>query len=147
VSAADGPIALGANGVHACTVGQLPQWLGDELWRIELDGEVLEADAAVVASRGRLLGPVAAWDAEAQRAFAVDCRDRARELTSGGPVLAVIERFALDGRAAAAGYWAAVLAGERLAGCRAGAAYDAAFERERVQQARWLAAALEPGRG
>ena len=64
---ATGPLELCGNGVHACTVGQLAQWIGEELWTIELGGEILEAEAALVAARGRLLGPVAAWDQAAGR--------------------------------------------------------------------------------
>ena len=40
--------------------------------------------------------------------------------------------------AAPAGYFTAMLAGERESGAHAGPAYDAAFLRERSRQARWL---------
>src|SRR5579859_316080 len=36
---ADGPVGLCTNGIHASSVDQLPQWLGDELWEVQLDGE------------------------------------------------------------------------------------------------------------
>jgi hypothetical protein len=142
VHASPGPVALCANGIHACTVEQLPQWLGDELWIIELDGELLRTEAALVASRGRLVAPVGEWDAGRRRAFAQDCAQRARQGGDGGPVLAVIERMAAAGAAAPAGYWAAVLAGERVAARRDGPDYDAAFAGERARQAEWLAAEL-----
>lgn len=146
--AADGPPALCRSGVHACTVDQLPQWLGDELWVIELGGEILRTESALVAGRGRLLGPVVAWDEGARRAFAAACARRARDLSTAAPSPPVlpkaIERFASLGLAAPAGYWTAVLAGERIAGRRAGDEYDAAFAQERSRQARWLQSALGP---
>ena len=49
-------------GVHACTPRQLLDWIDDELWEIELDGEIVEGDAMIVAQRGRLLGRIDAWN-------------------------------------------------------------------------------------
>ena len=140
------PLELCVNGVHACTVGQLAQWLGEELWRIELGGEILETDAALVAARGRLLGQVPGWDQTARKAFAADCAGRARQLVAGWaagePLLASVERFAAGGRVGPASYWTALIAGERAAGRRDGPEYDAAFARERAAQAQWLQAEL-----
>jgi hypothetical protein len=113
---------------------------------IELGGEILEAEASLVAARGRLLGPVAAWDQAAREAFGQACSRRANEPVEGAPasapLLEAINRFAAAGRAGPAGYWAAVLAGERVAGTRSGPEYDAAFGRERAAQAAWLESAL-----
>ncbi|MGZ4173972.1 MAG: hypothetical protein ACXVQR_05790 [Solirubrobacteraceae bacterium] len=134
------------NGVHACRVAQLPQWLGDEVWIIELGGEVLHAEAALVAERGRLLGPVAGWDRPARIEFARACAGRARgaagSVEAGEQILECIDTFAADGRAGPAGYWTAVLAGESAAGRRAGPDYDRAFAAERAAQAAWLEAVL-----
>ena len=58
------------------------------------------------------------------------------------PLLEAINRFATAGRAGPAGYWAAVLAGERVAGRRSGPDYDTAFARERAAQAAWLESEL-----
>ena len=145
-ASASGPLAVCVNGVHACTIGQLAQWIGEELWTIELAGEILETDEALVAARGRLLGPVAGWDQAARKAFAADCAARARQLAAGWDagesLLAAMQLFADGGRAAPAGYWAAVIAGERVAGRRNGPEYDAEFVRERTSQAQWLQAEL-----
>jgi hypothetical protein len=73
------PAELCRSGVHACRESQLPRWLDEELWRIELDGDVIEEHDSLVASRGRLLSRVERWDAEAARAFAEACAWRARE--------------------------------------------------------------------
>jgi hypothetical protein len=144
--AVSGRLELCVNGIHACTVHQLPQWLGEQLWTIELDGEIVHTDAALVASRGRLLGRVETWDATARAAFGQDCARRARETASEGPssspLLDAVNQLAAAGRAGPAGYWAAVLAGERASARRTGSAYDAAFAQERAAQARWLEAEL-----
>lgn len=136
------PLGLCVNGVHACTLAQLPQWLGDELWEIELGGEILDTDAALVAERGRLLAPVAGWALDARKAFAADCAERAQPraggFDGGAELLAIVERSVDGGRAGPAGYWSAVIAGESVAGRREGPEYDAEFARERTAQAEWL---------
>jgi hypothetical protein len=143
---APGPVALCTNGIHAATTAQLPQWLGDDVWTIELDGEVVETEAAVIGSRARLIGRVEQWDDAARAAFAESCAERAREVVArwpqGGPLLQVIEQLTTAGRAAAVGYWTAVVAGESATGRRIGPDYDAAFAREREAQAAWLASEL-----
>jgi hypothetical protein len=144
---ASGTPELCVNGIHACTVDQLPQWLGEELWTIELAGEIVPTDAALVASKGRLLARVEAWSAAARTAFGKDCARRAHEAaieepSSSSQLLAVVDQLAAAGRAGPAGYWAAVLAGERAAATRTGPEYDAAFAQERAAQARWLEANL-----
>lgn len=63
------------NGIHACAKERLVEWLDDELWEIELDGDVLEADGELIASGGRLIGRLEAWNEEAARAFADNCID------------------------------------------------------------------------
>jgi hypothetical protein len=143
---ASGTPQLCVNGIHACTVDQLPQWLGAELWEIELGGEVVTTEAALVASRARLVQRVSRWDDDAQKRFARDCSERAHAsadvYAAGAELVAMIERFVEGGLAAAAGYWTALLAGESATGRRAGTDYDAAFARERAAQARWLAEEL-----
>ena len=76
VDAADGPLAACRNGVHGCRVRDLPYWLDDELWEIELDGDVIEDELKLVARRGRLVRAVEAWDDEARRSFAQRCLRR-----------------------------------------------------------------------
>jgi hypothetical protein len=138
-----------ANGVHACSVGRLPQWLGEEVWVVELGGEVLHADAALVASRGRILGPVAGWDRQARIEFSRACAGRARSfangVAAGEQILEAIDRFATTGLTGPAGYWTAALAGESVARRRAGSAYDGGFTSERAVQAASLASELGLG--
>jgi hypothetical protein len=148
---ASGPLELAANGVHACTVAQLPQWLGGEMWTIELGGEIVETEPALLAARGRLLARVAEWDHDAHVAFGQACAARARvlglDVPDGEQALEKIERFARLGRAAPTGYWTAVLAGQRAGGRRSGPEYDEAFAQERAAQATWLRSELRLGVG
>lgn len=138
----EGSIALCVNGIHASTPAQLPHWLGTELWEIELAGNVLEDEAALVASQARLLCRVDAWDEPMRGRFAEMCLARARELAdgypAGGGLVTKVEHTLSWAGAAPAGYFTAMLAGESDSGARAGADYDAAFLRERSRQARWL---------
>jgi hypothetical protein len=39
----------------------LPYWLDDELWSIELAGDIAERDHVLLARRARLLAPIEAW--------------------------------------------------------------------------------------
>lgn len=61
------------DGVHGCRVEDLPYWLSDELWQIELGGTVREGPAKVVAQRGRLLSRVTAWTTATAREFGAAC--------------------------------------------------------------------------
>jgi hypothetical protein len=140
---ADGPLELCVRGIHTCTADQLPQWLGDEIWEVELGGEILPAEPAVLSSRARLLRRLEDWDAEAQLSFAQACAERARRIVGRYPAgeelfTGKIEPFSTRGMAAAVAYWTALLSGECDTGRRAGPAYDAAFARERALQAEWL---------
>ena len=67
------------NGIHACAFRQLLDWIDDELWEIELGGEVVERETMLVAQRGRLLARVDAWDDAAAKEFADACAWRARD--------------------------------------------------------------------
>ncbi len=76
-------------GVHACRPGDLPYWLSEELWAVELRDLIEEGDHKVVATAGRLVGRVAGWTAETARRLAVACVYRiadnaAAELMAGG---------------------------------------------------------------
>lgn len=65
--------------VHGCRVGDLPEWIDHELWRIELDGDVALDCGKLVAGRGRLVERIAPWDAELMAAYAEVCSMRARD--------------------------------------------------------------------
>lgn len=60
-------------GIHACRRADLPYWLTDELWRIELAEPVVHTVHKVVASKARVLGRVESWTPETGRELAEAC--------------------------------------------------------------------------
>jgi hypothetical protein len=143
---AEGELRLCHNGIHASTVEQLPHWLGMELWEIELAGEIQHEEAALLASRARLVSRIDAWDEAMRRTFAGWCLERAQDIARSYPpgegLVQKVEHTLWWGGAAPAGYFTAMLAGESEAGRHAGDAYDAAFLAERRLQSEWLAREL-----
>lgn len=123
------------SGIHACRPPDLPFWINDVLYEIELDGDIAEEATKVVAPRGRLLRRIDAWDAELRASYTRMCADRALNLArSASPPLtdwaAVVEPSIPEGPALL-GFVAARI-GEEVSVV---AAYDA----ERARQADWLA--------
>jgi hypothetical protein len=126
------------SGIHACRVTDLPFWVGRTLYEIELDGEIVEQRSKVVASRGRLLRRIEAWDDELRDAYTRMCADRAHELALGAtPPLegwdAVVEPSVREGPALL-GFVAARIA-EEISGV-------GAYHAERRRQADWLVGRL-----
>ena len=127
----DAPVEPCRSGVHACRPGDLPLWLGRVLYEVELDGTVVEERTKVVASRGRLVRRVEAWDDALRDGYTRMCADRAHELAAP-PVEAwgaVIEPSVPEGPALL-GFVAA-----RIAEARSGVE---AYHAERARQADWL---------
>jgi hypothetical protein len=122
------------SGLHACRAGDLPYWLGPELWEIELDGDVIEQQRKIVARRARLVRRIHAWNSDLLRAFTASCRAETKlrvgsiALLSG--YVGDIDRFREGDRHGLAAF-AAARAAERIGGPRA-------YERERARQAAWL---------
>jgi len=125
-------------GIHACRVEHLPMWLAAELWEIDLDGDVVEQERKLVAQRGRLARRIDAWNDEAAVDFGRFCARRTRTRVGFLPGLSGyvgdVERFTAQRRFPIAGF-AAARAAERHGG-------PAAYEEERLAQARWLALRL-----
>lgn len=152
--------------IHACRRRDLPYWLDDELWRIELEEPVREARYQVAAPRARLLSRVAAWDGGFMRDYAQACALRARELAlphvpvtvrealAGATDLETIAAAARTGPTSRASEYVADAANNALHVGPATTSYIAAmlasslggglaaFEAERAWQARWLAERL-----
>jgi hypothetical protein len=76
---AEGPLEVCRNGIHACGLDDLIDWIDSELWRVELGEPVVESEAGFVAPRGRLVSRVGQWDEDAARALAGACVLRARD--------------------------------------------------------------------
>lgn len=58
----DGPLDPCVSGIHVCRTGDLPYWLDDELWEVEVGGDRLDHLEQVVVRRARLISRVDAWD-------------------------------------------------------------------------------------
>jgi hypothetical protein len=93
-------------GVHACRLGDLAYWIAASMWRVELDGEIVETRHKVAATRARLVEPVAGYDdamGELRELGAWRCRDLA------------VAALAAHGRADLAGQYAHVSSLDELA--------------------------------
>ena len=134
---ADGEPTACRSGIHACRPDQLPYWLGEELWEIELDGAVVEAEHKLVAARGRLRERIHAWPSVAAD-LAADCVARCRDLAARDDALAGYADdaalYEARGDVPCVAYIAAHAAG------RAGGPGALVAERER--QAAWIAGRL-----
>ena len=71
-------LAACKRGIHACRTRDLPWWLGEELWQIELGGEVMLGQHKLVAPAGRLVSRIDGWTTPRGYEFAEACARRAR---------------------------------------------------------------------
>jgi hypothetical protein len=133
-----GRVEVCRRGIHACAREDLPYWFQEELWEIELGGEVQRTGHKLVAPRGRLVRRVDAWNADAARSFSLACAERAAAIAERSPE---VSPYAADaaataeaGKAAVTGYIVA-RAAELTGGVEA-------YEAERAAQAEWLAERL-----
>ena len=74
-----GEPALCHRGVHACRPRDLPWWVAEELWEVELDGEVEAGRHKLTGGSGRLRGRIGPWTPARAQAFADACAWRARD--------------------------------------------------------------------
>jgi hypothetical protein len=66
-------------GIHACRAQDLPWWLADELWEVELDGHVEFDEHKIIAPAGRLRLQIEAWTPACAQDYADACAWRARD--------------------------------------------------------------------
>ena len=71
------------DGVHGCERSHLPLWIWEELWEVELAGEVQAEGHKLRAPRGRLVRRVEQWSAATAKAFAKACARRAAKHAAG----------------------------------------------------------------
>ena len=76
---AAGDLTACKRGIHACRPSDLPWWLADELWEIELDGHVQVDQHKIIAPAGRLRSQIAEWTPECAQEYADACAWRAQE--------------------------------------------------------------------
>lgn len=124
------PLEPSRRGVHACRPRDLPHWLDEELWAVELDGATVEGGRMVVAERGRLLDRVEGWNADTL------CELAAVTLARRGHDAALCEDAAFWDEPISTTYMAAHSAG--LDAECAGRGYWTGFGEERDAQAAWL---------
>ena len=138
----DGPLAWCANGIHACRVEDLPHWLGQELWLMELNGETIATPDAIVGRRARLVERIGAWSGGVAQELADSCARRATALATRAPSAAGrasdAAADAAIGWVSGAAYVTAAVAGEVASSKRAGPLYQHHFLAERTRQAWWL---------
>jgi hypothetical protein len=68
------------SGLHLCRPEDLPYWLCEELYAVEVDGDVVPHQSFVLARRARLSERVDAWAQATAAAFCLDCAERVRDL-------------------------------------------------------------------
>jgi hypothetical protein len=133
-------------GIHALLPDVLARWIGEELWRVEVEGAEMLAPGIVVAPRGRLTAKVEDWNDEMAREFARACAGHVSSVTTGrgaeyaADAKAAAEEAVADFTATTVAYMAAHAAEQSAPG---------GYEDERLWQSRWLAerlgvASLEP---
>ena len=130
------------SGVHACRADDLPLWVGHVMYEVEIDGEIVKTASKLVASRGRLLRRLEAWDERVRDAYAQMCAERAHELAASaspplGPAWEAMIEPAAEESPGTVGFVAARIA-EQVGG-------PDAYGAERAAQAAWLVERLGLG--
>jgi hypothetical protein len=72
------PLEPCVNGIHVCSEDDLPYWIDDDLWVIELRGEAATHRRMIVAEEGRLVAKIDHWNRESATSFAETCALRVR---------------------------------------------------------------------
>ena len=79
IHAADDDVAACRRGIHACRPQDLPWWLADELWEIQLDDQVQVDEHKILARAGRLGLRIEGWTPACADQYAQACAWRARD--------------------------------------------------------------------
>jgi hypothetical protein len=145
-----GEIEACVKGYHVCTIGQLLNWLGPEVFVVEVRGDSDRAADKSAHAQARLVS-CTYWNETNARLFAADCAERVLPLfekvrpndTRVRDCIEVVRSFAL-GRATQAELYAAWDAARAAARAAAGAAARA---NEKRWQARRLLSYLTGARG
>jgi hypothetical protein len=66
-------------GIHACRINDLPWWLADELWEIDLDGQVQCDEHKIFAPAGRLRSQIEQWTPTCAQQYADACAWRGHD--------------------------------------------------------------------
>ncbi len=76
---ADNSTAPCQTGIHACRTQDLPWWLADELWEVELADPLQVDEHKILAPAGRLRALIAGWTPACAKQYAEACAWRARD--------------------------------------------------------------------
>jgi hypothetical protein len=87
---AEGDRWVAGRAARGLRAGDLPWWLDDELWSIEVEGERRPGERAVEVDRARLVARVEAWTPEVAAEFTAACAWRVRDVA--------VEALRSDGR-------------------------------------------------
>jgi hypothetical protein len=156
----EGELEPCVNGYHVVTLEQLPDWLGERIFEVEVGKEILPDDDKSVVRTCRLTRECTGWNERTARLFACDCAEHVLSLYEAKypdddrprKAIEVARRYA-EGTAtrealaaARAAAWAAAgsvwdAAVEELAVARA-AAWDAAWDAAEAAEGAAGAAAL-----
>jgi hypothetical protein len=120
--------------LRAARPRDLPHWLADELWLVELGGDVVELSYSVVADRVRLVRRVEKWNEATARDFCASCHESGAAAARGSNAAAAVLPN-LEGAVARAEPALAAM----VAATAVDLADPGAGGRERLRQARWLA--------
>jgi hypothetical protein len=77
-----GPLEPCRSGVHVCRWADLPFWISEELYTVEVEGAVVEHESFVLARQARLAHRVTSWTQDAAQRFSFDCAWRLRDHTA-----------------------------------------------------------------
>jgi hypothetical protein len=80
--------------IYACRLRDLPYWLDDELWRVELGDPTRETAYQIASARARLLARVEGWSRAGAQSFAEACALRTRDLAAFALASAGLEKDA-----------------------------------------------------
>jgi hypothetical protein len=72
----EGPLEPCANGYHVVTLEQLPNWIGERIFEVEVGDEIVHADDKSVVRTCRLTRECTGWNERTARLFACDCAER-----------------------------------------------------------------------
>jgi hypothetical protein len=64
-------------GIHGCRIQDLPWWLSDELWEIELEGRIRVDQHKILAPAGQLRSKIEGWTPACAQEYADACAWRA----------------------------------------------------------------------
>jgi hypothetical protein len=78
----DGPLDPCVAGIHVCRTSDLPYWLDDELWEVEVAGERLEHFEQLVVRRARLTSRIEGWAETISPAITSGCLRELRRLAA-----------------------------------------------------------------